>query len=99
MASEWIGVAEVAAEMNLTDRKAWRLVKRLGVRVVEPERATARTATFLRADFEEARARSMGPAASQPPRAPAAPVAASKARDDRTAPGAAASKLARLRGR
>lgn len=32
---EWIGVADVAAELRLTDREAWELVKRIGCPVLE----------------------------------------------------------------
>lgn len=64
---EWIGVAEVAAEMNLTDRGAWELLKRLGVPIVEGERARMKSARFRRSDWIAARDRSMGPAPSRAP--------------------------------
>ncbi len=99
MAEIWIGVADVAAEMNLTDRAAWELVKRIGVPVVEGPRSNSKNARFLRSEFEAARDRSKGPAPGRSPygaKESSRPVAASTAAP--TAPGAAASKLAKLRG-
>jgi hypothetical protein len=52
---EWIGVSHVAAELGLTDREAWELVKRLGVDCLGPTRDCMRKARFTRADWERAR--------------------------------------------
>ena len=75
-ADEWIGVAEVAAEMNLSDRGAWELVRRLGVRRLEPGRAIMKDARFRRGDWELARDAAIGPPV---PRAAKVPAAAEKA--------------------
>lgn len=58
---EWIGVSQVAAELGLTDREAWELVKRLGVPCVGPTRDCMRKARFTRADWEQARDASKRP--------------------------------------
>jgi hypothetical protein len=74
-ADEWIGVTDVAAELKLTDRGAWELIRRLGVPRLEPHRSVMATARFRRADWEAAR-----DAATKPPepraRAASAPAAA-----------------------
>ena len=94
--NEWIGVAQVAAEMNLTDQKAWNLIKQLGVLMVNAERATKKTALFRRSDWEDARDRSIGQA---PGRAPYTPRTANSAAPNakRVSSSLAASKLAKLR--
>jgi hypothetical protein len=58
---EWIGVADVADELHLTQRHAWELVKKLGVPCVGPVRDVMRLARFSRADWETARDRSKAP--------------------------------------
>lgn len=75
---EWIGVDDVARELNYTRRQSWELVKRLRVRCVGPTRHVMARARFLRSDWEEALNASLRPAAPEPeaPRpAPAAPGA------------------------
>jgi hypothetical protein len=60
---EWIGVAEVAADLNLPVRVAWELVKRLRVPML-PGLNTMARARFKRADWAEALERSKAPAIS-----------------------------------
>jgi hypothetical protein len=74
---EWIGVAEVAVELKLTERSAWELIRRLGVPRLEPGRAIMGLARFRRSDWEaardaavrppEPRSRQVRPAAPAPP--------------------------------
>lgn len=76
--SEWIGVPEVAAELNISGRAALAMIRRLGVPVLEPTRATIATARFRRVDWVEARDRStrpVEPSAKPTPKAPGVPRA------------------------
>lgn len=90
---EWMKVQDVKKEMNLSTRAAWALVKRLGVKVVDPENATAAKALFLRAEFEDARKRSMGP----PIEKAAAAAPSSNPPRAKTDPKSYEAKLSRLR--
>lgn len=81
-ADEWIGVAEVAAEMKLTERRAWELIRRLCVPRIEGARSDMAGARFRRSDWEkcrdgavkppEPRARAGRLAPAPPPARPAA---------------------------
>lgn len=86
---EWIGVAEVAAELHLTERAAWELVRRLKVPMIEAGRAVMARARFRRTDWEACRDGSMKPAAQRQAK-PLPP--STKAKPD------LAAKRARLRG-
>lgn len=70
---EWIGVAEVAAELNYSERRAWYLIQSLGIRCLGPTRNRMRLARFLRSDWEEARDRSLKPAGREKSLEPAEP--------------------------
>ena len=93
---EWIGVEVVAAELCLSKRAAWEVLRRSGVKMLNPH--SARLARFRRGDWVEAREAIMRPPAPRVARvrtrpigtdpAPSAPAA--------TAPSVAA-KLAKLR--
>lgn len=91
----WIGVAEVAAELHLTPRGAWGLLRRAGLKMLNP--AQMGRARFRRADWEAARDGLMAP--PDPPAAyvrKAAPATAGVATVPARKP-AGAEKLARLR--
>jgi hypothetical protein len=107
-ADEWIGVAEVAAELKLSERAAWELVRRLAVPMLEVGRAVLSTARFRRSDWEAARDRALQPpaprsksaagaAAGEASGAAVASAAPRPARVKRSGPDVA-KKLARLRG-
>lgn len=55
----WIGVAEVAAELHLTPRGAWGLLRRAGLKMLNP--AQMGRARFRRSDWEAARDGLMAP--------------------------------------
>jgi len=93
---EWIGVAEVAAELNLTPRAAWEMVRRLKVPMIEPSRATLARARFRRSDWEEARDAALRPAS--PRAAKPAPAPTPPKQSPAAAAANVAAKLARLRG-
>jgi hypothetical protein len=77
---EWIGVAEVAAEMKLPERVCWELLRRLRVPML-PGLNTMARARFKRADWAEALERSKAPAPERAISAPAgAPVSAKVAK-------------------
>ena len=54
-APEWIGVAEVAAELGITPRKAWGTIKRLKVPCLLTASDPLRDARFRRSAWERAR--------------------------------------------
>jgi hypothetical protein len=58
---EWIGVADVAAELGITPRQAWHLIGRLGVPCLWTVRNTVKGARILRRDWEACRDRSKAP--------------------------------------
>lgn len=60
--AEWIGVAQVATEMALTDREAWELVRRIGVPLLEAGRGKIGKVRFRRSDWVARR-----DAATKPP--------------------------------
>lgn len=53
--TEWIGVEQVAAELSLTQREAWELVRRIGVPLLESGRGRMTRVRFRRADWEDRR--------------------------------------------
>jgi hypothetical protein len=60
----WIGVKEIAAEMNWTDRQAYEEVRRLGV----PCRGRGRMGLrFRRADYEQRRDAALAPLEARKP--------------------------------
>ena len=61
---EMIGVAEVAAELGLSPRKAFATIRRLGVLGLIPARNPLRDARFARADWEAARDAALAPIGS-----------------------------------
>lgn len=81
-APQWLTVDDVAAELRLTHRCAWELVKTLGVPVVGPFRQRSKLARFRRADWDAALTRSLRPVVE--PRALPAPVPASASDSDAT---------------
>lgn len=53
----WIGVKNVAEELNISERAAWELIRRSGVKMLNER--SVKLARFLRTDWEEARANLM----------------------------------------
>jgi hypothetical protein len=94
LTDEWIGVAEVAAEMKYTQKQAWEYVRKIGLVVANSW--TMSLVRFTRAEFAEARRRGMAPLA---PRAKSGAVAASSETPRKAAAPvkSAAAKLAKLR--
>jgi hypothetical protein len=92
-ADEWIGVADVAAELNLSARAAWEILRRSGVRMLN-ERAMKR-ARFRRGDWEAAREQAMRPV---PPRAAYVRPAAAPAGEKPKAAPPAPARASKLRG-
>jgi hypothetical protein len=90
----WIGVAEVAAELRYTEAEAWRLIRRIGVPMLEPDRARMKAARFRRSAWEARRDARTGPPAPRYREARYAAVAPTT----RPTTSGAASKLAKLRG-
>ena len=86
-APEWLSVQDVAAELRLTDRQAWELVKRLSIPCVGPVRDCMRLARFRRADWVAARDGSLAPPT------PRANQARARVRRSRVTVGAAAGSL------
>ena len=66
--SDWIGVAEVAAEMNFSSRQAWELVKRLGVPMIAGAGRRMDGARFLREKWQALRDAAQRPAEPRAPR-------------------------------
>jgi hypothetical protein len=93
---EWIGVAEVAAELKLSERAAWELVRRVKVPMLESGGAVMSRARFRRSDWEAARDASLKPAPARASKAAAQPPAPPTVKP--TPAAAVAAKLARLRG-
>lgn len=92
---EWIGVAEVAAEMNYAPREAWEYVRRIGLVATNTRRM--RLARFTRAEFEDARERAKKPIA---PRARTGALASAGAESQaKSKPGNKAAEIAALRAK
>jgi hypothetical protein len=95
-ADDWIGTAEVAAELRLTERAAWEVLRGAGIRMLNPRRMGM--ARFRRSDWEAAREAILKPPAPRAPYVrPAAPAAAAVKAPPKPTGGAVAEKMARLR--
>lgn len=66
---DYIGVRQVAELLNLTDRAAWELIKRLGVSLLDGDRRMSQV-RFLRRDWDAARRTGAKPAAERAPARP-----------------------------
>lgn len=60
-AAHWIGTAEVAAELNIKPKKAYELIRRLGVPLLAMAGGRMDEVRFLRADWEAARDAALKP--------------------------------------
>lgn len=91
-AEEWIGVADVAAELNLSDRATWEILRRCGLKMLNER--SKKLARFRRGDWEAAREQAMKPVA---PRAVyVRPAAAPAGEKPKAAP--APARTSKLRG-
>jgi hypothetical protein len=86
-ADDWIGVEDVAAELRVSPRIAWELVRRLEVPVIDPGHARMQTVRFRRADWMAARDGAMKPV----------PTRASRVRPSGKAPAAKPEPVTRPR--
>lgn len=96
-ADEWIGVAEVAAELHLTERGAWEIIRRTGLKMLNHHLMSK--ARFRRSDWEAAREAIMRPA--EPRAAYTRPVvqAADRPKAKKADGPTIADKIAKLRRR